>query len=237
MNEAEQLEALQDRCKKDLKFLVTEVFKMRRWDDALHGGLVQVLEAPGDRKMILLPRGHQKSTIVSVCWVIQQLLRDPNLRIKIISASWTLSKNILHQIKGLLEDSDLKALFGSFFNRKIRKTQEYCDIAQKTRKTIDPSLSTGGITTGKTGSHCDILIFDDVVAPENTTTPELIRKTIDGYKDTLPLLDPGGIIVVIGTRYSLGDLYGYIIEEESQSINGHYFETEEERKNWRKWVK
>lgn len=237
MDEVEQIEALQARCKNDLKFLVTEVFKMKRWDDQLHGGLVQVLEAPGDRKLILLPRGHQKSTIVSVCWVIQQLLRNPNLRVKIISASWTLSKNILHQIKGLLEDSDLRTLFGVFFNRKTRKTTEFCDIAQRTRKTIDPTLSTGGITTGKTGSHCDILIFDDVVSPENTTTPELIRKTIDAYKDTLPLLDPGGIIVVIGTRYSLGDLYGYLIEEESQSINGHYFETEEERKQWRKWVK
>jgi len=236
MGEVEQIDALKDRCRQDLKFLVTEVFKMKRWDDSLHGGLVQVLEAPGDRKLILLPRGHQKSVTVS-CWVIQQLLRDPNLRVKIISASWVLSKNILHQIKGLLEDSDLKVLFGTFFTRKTRKTREFCDIAQKTRKTIDPTLSTGGITTGKTGSHCDILIFDDVVAPENTTTPELIRKTIDGYKDTLPLLDPGGIIVVIGTRYSLGDLYGYLIDEESQSINGYYFKDEVERKAWRKWVK
>jgi hypothetical protein len=237
VDEVEQIDALKERCRKDLKFLVTEVFKRKRWDDNLHGGLVQVLEAPGDRKLILLPRGHQKSETVSVAWVIQQLLRDPNTRIKIISATWTLAKNIAHQIKGLLEDSDLKTLYGEFFNRKTRKTIEYFDIAQKTRKTIDPTLSTGGITTGKTGSHCDILIFDDVVAPENSTTPELIRKTIDGYKDTLPLLDPGGIIVVIGTRYSLGDLYGYLIEEESQSINGHYFETEEERKLWRKWVK
>lgn len=237
LTDLEKIEVLKTKCREDLKFLVTKVMKMPRWDDELHGGLVKVLEAPGDRKLILLPRGHQKSTIVSVGWVIQQILRNPDIRIQIVSASWALSKNLLHQIKSILEHSDLKELFGVFATRKTRWTTELIDVSQMTRPPKDPTISTGGITTGKTGSHCDLLILDDVVAPENTTTPELVRKTIDGYRDLLPLLDPGGIIVVIGTRYSMGDLYGYLIEEESQSINGHYFEKEEDRKEWRKWVK
>lgn len=237
MEKDTRIDDLVARCKEDLKFLVTVVLNMPRWDDNLHGELVKVLEAPGDRKLILLPRGHQKSTIVSVAWVIQQILKDPNIRVQIISATWKLSKDLLHQIKRILEDSDLKELFGTFVTRKTRWSTEYIDVAQSTRRSKDPTISTGGINTGKTGSHCDLMILDDVVSPENTTTPELVRKTIDSYKDLLPLIDPGGVLVIVGTRYSMADLYGYLIENEAQSINGHTFVDEADRKVWRKYVK
>lgn len=231
-------EVLRKRVKTDLKFLVTQVLGLSRWNDELHGGLVTHLEAPGDRKLILLPRGHQKSTIISVCWVIQQLLRNPNETVGIYSATWKLSKDLLHQIKNILITSPLKDLFGSFQSTEGRWTIEQIDIAQKNAiLTKNPTISTGGIDTGKTGSHCSLMIFDDPVTPENTTTPEQVRKTIESYKDCLPLLDPGGRIIVIGTRYTNGDLYGDLIENESRSINGVPLLTEEQRKNWRDLLK
>ena len=236
METGEQLETLQERCKADLKYLVTKIMNMPRWDDSLHGDLVRVLELPGDRKLVLLPRGHQKSTIVTVGWVIQQILRNPDIRVQIISATWKLSKDLLHQIKRTLEDSDLKELFGPFATRKTRWSTEYIDVAQSTRRTKDPTISTGGINTGKTGSHCDLMVLDDVVSPENSTTAELLRKTIDSYKDLLPLIDPGGVLVIIGTRYAMGDLYGYLLEQEAQSINGYTFKDETDRKNWRSYI-
>lgn len=225
---------LRERCKTDLKFLVTEVFGLKRWSDELHGSLVRHIDSPGDRKLVLLPRGHQKSTIISVCWVIQQLLRNPNETVGIYSATWKLSKDLLHQIKNILITSPLKDLFGSFQSSEGRWTNEQIDIAQKNFiLSKNPSISTGGIDTGKTGSHCSLMIFDDPVTPENTTTPEQVRKTIESYQDCLPLLDPGGRIVVIGTRYTMGDLYGNLIENEARSINGHEINTPEERKEWR----
>lgn len=238
MNKSKR-ELLQDRCRNDLKFLVVNVCGLTRWSDSLHGDLVKMLDAEGDRKIILLPRGHQKSTLISVCWVIQQLLRNPNENIGIYSATWKLSKDILHQIKNILKTSHLKDIFGEFQDYENgRWTIEAIDIAQKNSLVSkDPSISTGGIDTGKTGSHCSLMVFDDIVTPENTTTPDFIRKTIDSYKDCLPLLNPGGRIVVIGTRYVAGDLYGQLLEEESRSMNGHVFTDEKERKNWRAYAK
>ncbi len=229
---------LQTRIKADLKFLVVDVLGMTRWNDELHGGMVQHIEAPGDRKLVLVPRGHQKSTIISVCWTVQQLLRDPNETFGIYSAKWGLAKDLLHHIKNILTQSDLPHIFGDFRSREGRWTLEEIDIAQKNSLvTKNPSIRTGGLDGGKTGTHCSRLLFDDPVTPENTTTPEQTRKTIDSFKDCLPLLDSGGKIIVVGTRYSNGDLYGGLIENESRSINGTFFETEEERKNWRRLVK
>lgn len=230
----ERLDALRERCKTDLKFLVTKILGKPRWGK-LHDELVQTIDSPGDRKLVLLPRGHQKSETVSVAWVIQQILKDPNIRIMIVSSTWKLSKDLLHLIKMALTTTALKDLFGDFSTNQTRWTTEFIDVAQRTKHGKDPTISTAGIDTGKTGAHVDLLIFDDVVDPSNSTTPEMIRKTIDGYKDALPLLDPGGRIVVIGTRYAMGDLYGYLIENESRSINGVYLETEEDRKNWRQF--
>lgn len=228
-------ELLQERCKTDLKFLVVTVCGLTRWSDSLHGELARLLDSPGDRKLILIPRGHQKTTVISVCWVIQQLLRNPNETIAIYSATWKLSKDILHQIKTILLTSPLKDIFGDFQDSNCRWTIEAIDIAQKNHAlTKNPSISTGGIDTGKTGSHCSLMVMDDIISPENTGSPEMIRKTIDSYKDCLPLLDAGGRLALVGTRYAMGDLYGYIIENESRTINGLAFETETQRREWRK---
>lgn len=231
--DGDKIEQLQLRCQTDLRFLVTKVMGMTRWSSPLHDDLVETIESPGDRKLILLPRGHQKSTIVTVAWVIQQLLRDPNIRVQIISATWKLSKDLLHQIKAVLTTTVLPEIFGSFCTNQTRWTTEFIDIAQRTRHTKDPSISTAGIDTGKTGSHCDLMVCDDVVSPENSTTAEMVRKTIDSYRDCLPLLDPGGKLIVIGTRYSMSDLYGSLLENEARTINGTVLETESDRRNWR----
>lgn len=231
--DSNKLSQLQERCKTDLKWLVTKVMQMPRWSDQLHNDLADTVNSPGDRKLLLLPRGHQKSTIISVGWTIQQILKDPNIRVSLISSTWKLSKDLLHQIKAVMEQSALKDIFGSFVAPHCRWTVEAIDVAQRTRWVKDPTVSTAGLDTGKTGSHCDLMIFDDPVSPENITTQEQIRKTISGYQDCLPLLDPGGRVVVIGTRYSNADLYAYLIENEARSINGVTLETEEQRKQWR----
>lgn len=233
-NEQAKLNMLQQRCKTDLKFLVTKIMQMPRWNDELHGGATAAIESPGDRKLLLLPRGHQKSTIFSVAWVIQQILRDPDTRVKIVSATWPLAKDLLHQIKGVLTQSVLPEIFGPFQLPHCRWTTDDIDVAQRTKWLKDPTISTGGIDTGKTGGHCDILLFDDLVTEHNTTTPDQVRKVIDGYRATLPLLDPGGKLLLIGTRYVMSDIYGYLIENESRSINGVPIETVEQRKEWRK---
>lgn len=230
----DKLEKLQNKCRFDLKFLTKDVLGLTRWSDELHGGLAEFLDAPGDRKAVLLPRGHQKSTIVSTVWVIQQLLRNYNQTIGLYSATWPLSRDILKHIKTILVQSPLKDIFGDFYNRDCLWTNEEIDIAQKNHMlTKNPSIRTGGVDSGKTGTHCKLMIFDDLITPETTNTPDQMRKVANAYRACLPLLDAGGRVVLIGTRYANGDLYGELLETESKSINGIPLENEEARKKWR----
>ncbi len=135
-----------------------------------------------------------------------------------------------------MEGTLLKDLFGEFVNPKTRWTTEFIDVAQRSKFLKDPTISTAGIDTGKTGSHCDIMVFDDLITPETVNTSEQMAKITSSYRDCLPLLDPGGVIVIVGTRYAMGDLYQHIIENESRTINGNVLENVDDRKNWRQYV-
>ncbi len=54
--------------------------------------------------------------------------------------------------------------------------------------------------------------MDDIHSEQNTQTKEQIDKVINHFKLAFSLLEPGGILIVIGTRYHYLDLYGHIKE-------------------------
>lgn len=233
-----KLEALQQACKTDLKFLCKDVLGMSDWEDGLHGDLAKELAKPDQRKLFLLPRGHLKSSIITVGWATQQVLLDPNIRILITNAVWDKSRAFLNQISGYLVDrSALPQIFGAFQTPNMRWTRDEIEIAQRTKRTIkEPTISTAGLEKSLTGYHYDLIINDDLVDRENTTTKEQVEKVKSFYRNTLPLLDPGGRIVNIGTRWIIGDLYQELIETQATEINGRKLLTPADRQNWRTYL-
>lgn len=221
-------------CRKNLKFLCKEVLGMQQWEDALHNDLLKFLESSGGQKLILMPRGHLKTSIITVGWTIQQMLRNPNIRILINNAVWDNARKILNQISEYLTyKSALPMIFGQFKSPRCRWTQDEIEIDQKTSGTgKEATITTGGIETARTGLHFDLIIHDDLVERNNVGTKEQIQKVITFYRDSLDLLDPGGTMVVVGTRWALGDLYGHILESEIGSINGQKLEG----RQWRELV-
>lgn len=217
--ESQEVAQLREACRVSLKYLAKEVLGMSKWDDGLHDDLAEYLEKSGKHKLILIPRGHLKSSIVTVAWTIQQLLRNSNTRILLRNAVWDQSRRFLGQIQGYLEDGQLPLIFGRFKNQKTLWTKEECDIAQKKVKKASPSIMTAGLETSLTGLHFDIIVDDDLVNDKNTSTKEQIQKVIDVYNDSFNLLDRGGIHIVIGTRWSNKDLYGHILTTDTRTVN------------------
>ena len=217
-----QITHLQELCKTDLRFLCKNVLHMTFWEDSLHNDLVRELNLSDKKKLILMPRGHLKSTIVTVGWSIQQVLKDFNIRILITNAVWDMAKKFLREINGLLTTkSNLSDLFGQFDGVGSKFTEAGLTIAQRTSGVITaPTVSTAGIETALAGNHYDIIIHDDLVEESNINTPEQIQKVIRFYQNSLDLLDPGGIMIIIGTRWAMTDLYGHLIESEMTSLNG-----------------
>jgi predicted phage terminase large subunit-like protein len=75
----------------------------------------------------------------------------------------------------------------------------------------EPSIFCSGVDNARTGMHPDVILMDDLVSERNVATDGQLQKVEEHYKYSLSLLEIGGLIVVIGTRYHMADLYGSLI--------------------------
>jgi hypothetical protein len=183
-----------------------------------HGRMIQVLEDKSLRKLIVMPRGTFKSSIGSVAYPIWRLINNPDLRILIDSELFSNSKNFLREIKAHLAQPKITEMFGAFASDPWNESEII--IKQRTRVLKEPSVACSGIGVQKTSQHYDLIIADDLNSPSNSGTPEGQQKVIDHYRYFTSLLEPGGTIVVIGTRYAANDIIGWILENEVKQPKG-----------------
>jgi hypothetical protein len=177
-----------------------------------HLPIIRALESRTRRKLICVPRGTFKSSIASVAFPIWLLIRNPNLRVLIDSEVYSNSKNYLRQIKNLMLSDTFVQIFGDY--RTDVWNESEIIIAPRTKILKDPSIVVGGIETTKVGLHVDVIIGDDYNSPANSETPDQRKKVIDHYQMNQSILETDGLYVIIGTRYSEGDLIGWVLENE-----------------------
>lgn len=186
-----------------------------------HGELVATLEAPTLRKLIVMPRGTFKTSISSVAFPIWLLLRNPNLRIILDSELYTNSKNILREIKAHMTSDAFRELYGDW--RGSTWNEGEIVIAPRSIVKKEASITCSGIGAQKTGQHYDVAILDDMNSPKNSSTPEGCERVITHYRYYQSILEPGGVLVVVGTRYAATDLIGFILQNELGITNEQEF--------------
>lgn len=186
-------------------------------NERTHGKMIQVLESESKRKLVTMPRGTFKTSLAVVAFIIQQVIRDPNIRILLDSELWTLSRNSLREIKAHLKGETFQCVFPNW--RLVLENQDEITINQRTVIRKEPTVTASGIGAGKTGQHYDLIIADDLNSPQNSLKPELAEKVINHYRYYTSILEPGGTIVVIGTRYSEMDLIGHILRTEVEGLD------------------
>jgi len=228
---------IQELCKTNLEFLYKEICGYDRWNYELHGnfpgdsalgkppGLAYYLEHSGPRKLILIPRNHLKSTVVTVVWSIQRILNDFNTRICINNAKYDTAREFVSTIQSHLDTgSKLSKIFGEFRSARLTWNRDSFTIAQRSLARAQPTVMAASIDSILNGKHFDYIINDDLVEPNNVRTKDQINKVIDFHKDCFNQIDKGGIIVDIGTRWAAQDLYGHILNTSASSINGKKIE-------------
>jgi predicted phage terminase large subunit-like protein len=200
-------------CKTDHLFLANVLGYQFQPD--VHTDLFKVLEKKSDKlkRLILWPRGHFKTTAVTVD-VVQNILNNPETRILLMQATLKITKAWIREIKshfnGRNPSSRLLSLFPEFkvvegdpegFTVGARKRME---LRQRTVTAASPKA------TG-TGSHFDDGYFDDLVNQDNFRNVERQDQLESDFDLYQPLIDPGGHTTVTGTRYSFADLYQRVI--------------------------
>jgi predicted phage terminase large subunit-like protein len=209
----EKLAAVADCCRDDLKFLCTQFLGYSDWD-IVHDDVQKFLMRAAKKKALLLPRGHLKSTLVTVAYTVQAILRNPNVRVLIANQVWDMSRRFLGEVKAQLEGSQLKYLFGDF--QSSRWNADDIIVKQRTKPHKEPTVLTTGVEAETTGGHFDLILMDDLTGLQNSATPDQREKTKRFRRSMVNLLEPGGTLIDIGTRWHLDDTFSEIFEKEAR---------------------
>lgn len=180
------------------------------WEAAPHlallsEALVKTIEE-GGRLLVSMPPRHGKSELISHWLVLWFLARNPTK--KVILASY-------------------EADFAAHWGRRVRNA--ILDVGPELGLQLDGtstaanrwSLTAGGgmVTAGAdgpiTGRGADLFIIDDPIKNmEEAQSPKLRENLWDWYQTAaLTRVEPGGAIVIVGTRWHQDDLIGRLEEK------------------------
>src|SRR3990167_3937535 len=202
----EIIEADKYLCQTSLKHLCTKKLGFGDWD-VCHDKLETFLkDSKKNRVLILFPREHLKTSIVTIGYTLQQILINPNISVLFANEILGNAVKFLGQLKGYLETkSDLPALFGKFEGSLWN--QDEIVILQRTVVDKTPTVSTSGVEGTTVSQHYDLIVLDDILSRKTINTAEQIQKTRDYYSDAQDLLKkPNGKLIIVGTRWDDKDL-------------------------------
>lgn len=172
------------------------------------------------KKLVLIPRSHLKTKLVSVGYPVMKIINNPEIRILIYSATWQTAVDIQTNIQKTLQASEkINAIWGN--DLKIAEatiwSQDRTKLVQNKKR--EPTVTAAGITNNLVGGHYDLIIMDDVVNRDNVSTMDQISNVIQRFKDAQDLLEPGGELIVVGTRWHDSDLYGWILDHDNEILH------------------
>jgi len=203
---------------KSLYYFDKKVLGYDKMEDNPHLELTKYIQDVKKRKkLILMPRGSFKSSVVTIGYSLHSIVRNPDIRILIASEKLSNAKRFLSSIKDhIVYNKEFIELFGELDPKDKRDgVWNQDEIVVNTREKMhlkEPTVSTAGIDVAQVGMHYDLIIVDDPVSNNNVGTKDQIEKTINWYKSMLSILQPDGDIILIGTRWDYDDLYGHILD-------------------------
>jgi len=200
-------ELVLDKCSKSIELFVGLFMEKAAYAEIpnFHKAIYKDLEDDSIKKLgIIAPRGHSKSTVVSVFYILWRICNSPpddDYFAIIISESKDQAVNFLTIIRNNLENNKLlRAYYGNLVGTKWNEeelvTTNSCRILAKGtgQKIRGQIMGNEAITRPKD------IVMDDFESETNSNTSEMIDKNIKWItKAVEPSLADDGRLITIGT--------------------------------------
>jgi len=173
----------------------------------------------------VVPRGHGKSTLLSVILPIWKLLRNPDARVLVASATLDLAKKLIGEIRDRLNGTlelrprlyvPVSEVFpnlalSSADRRAQGPTSKLNVIGRTSGGGREPSIFAGAVSSNLAGNHPTDAHFDDLCNEQNSRTYAQRQKVIEFVQQAVPLMRyQDSPITVIGTPWAFGDILDYL---------------------------
>lgn len=176
------------------------------------------------RRLVMMPRGHLKSTIGTTLYVMWRLYRNPELRIFVGSNKQTLSYSFIRELRQYYENEELQTkvwnnrphIAGALvpeLNTRNRQRNRNSDVDTEAadRKLIwnntalqmvregkfkEPSVTAGSVGSPITGQHYDLVILDDLVDFKNTESEVRKERVEEWIQDIENVLNQPKVVEI-----------------------------------------
>jgi predicted phage terminase large subunit-like protein len=237
---------LRIRAKQDLFFLAYSILGYTKLTVNFHGRLTNWLKDTEEDqfRLLLLPRGHYKSTIYTLADTIQIVLPNddngyqvwprcegPESRVALIHEVDTQAQNFLSAITDhFVSNPLLMGLFPECVPEPGKQTINKGEL-ELPRKSIWPEATIGtfGVGARAQGKHFNYLKCDDLIgdkARDSRTEMAGAKEWVDNIQSFLSSFSVDHIDFT-GTRWALDDLYAHIIDRYGDRLKTHIRPVEE----------
>lgn len=210
------IKEIRARADENLYFFVKGVLGYKDLTQRVHKGLCDELQSNHLRQLILMPRGHFKTTC-DLGELIWTAARRPEERTLLCCEAGENAEYMLNEIKDHITDNALLKLvypemIPSNFNT-VTWNKKHIVLPRKGQYR-EPTIDTAGITSKIVSRHYTRIIGDDLISDEAMNSPTVMKKSIQFFNRLFSLLvNPmTDLIRIIGTRWAYTDVYSHIIQ-------------------------
>ena len=211
LNRYKQLEK-QDDCQGDfIRFVKSQ------WPDFVEGRHHRIIgekfnriaEGKIKRLIVCLPPRHTKSEFASTFFPAWMMGLRGNLKIIQTTHTAELAVRFGRRVRNIIDSDEYKEVFPSLSLQADNKSAGRWTTNQGGESFY---AGVGGAITGR---GADLLIIDDPVSEQDALSPTSMDAIYEWYTSgPRQRLQPGGIIVIVMTRWSTKDLVGQVLKKQ-----------------------
>ena len=211
LNKYNQLEK-QESCQSDFISFVKS-----QWPDFIEGRHHKIIGekfnkiAQGELKRLIvcLPPRHTKSEFASTYFPAWMMGLRGNLKIIQSTHTAELAVRFGRRVRNIIDSEEYQSVFP-----KLKLEADNKSAGRWTTNQGGESFYSG-VGGAITGRGADLLIIDDPVSEQDALSPTAMDSIYDWYTSgPRQRLQPGGIIVIVMTRWSTKDLVGRVLKKQ-----------------------
>jgi len=206
-----QLEKQED-CQADFLSFVKS-----QWPDFVEGRHHKIIadkfnkiaEGKLKRLIVCLPPRHTKSEFASTYFPAWMMGLRGNLKIIQTTHTAELAVRFGRRVRNIIDSSDYQQVFPKL------KLQADNKSAGRWTSSQGGEFFAAGVGGAITGRGADLLLIDDPVSEQDALSPTAMDSIYDWYTSgPRQRLQPGGIVVIVMTRWSTKDLVGQVLKKQ-----------------------
>jgi predicted phage terminase large subunit-like protein len=221
-------EDLAEKGRNNLYFFAKGIMGFKDMTERCHGPMCGFADShPARFKMMLMPRDHFKSSVITIAGGLQRVVKDAESRQLIANESATNSERFLSAIR---QHAEGNRIFRALYSEHIPKDTHRVKWNDKELVFVrkghypEPTIDSIGMTGASTSRHYTHITVDDPISEEAVKSEKVMQDTITRMSGfTALLVKPNtDSIWVVGTRWALWDCYEWMLQKFGKELGKHF---------------